>query len=354
MGFFDIFIRHDSDSSNDDSEKYECEYEDECDGVEYIDEEDEEDNQPQKKTRVREDHSLEAPRRRGMNNDTRDDFVAIDFETMTSLRTSACALGMVKVLDGEIVQQYYTLINPIRDEYTDRQPNRLIHGISLEIAEKANTFEELFEGVKQFIGGHKIVCHNKGADISMLESLMEYYGLTGIDTSDVFCTYAATGKSLSECCKDYGIPETDHHNALWDAAACARIYLELIGKPLINLGGGGKFGGTRGSKGSTDINKAHRVRLDESQIENKDTIFFGKTVVITGTFDSYPERDSLAEKLQSLGAKVTSSISKKTNIVLVGQGAGPKKIEKIRELQEQGYDISIMREHQLNAELSRI
>lgn len=290
-------------------------------------------------------HTLEAPRRRSMNNDDRDDFVAIDFETMTSLRTSACSLGMVKVMDGEIVQQFYTLINPVRDEYIDKEPNRVIHGLSLEMVEKAATFEELFEGVRQFIDGYKIICHNKGADIAILNALMVYYGLSGIDTSNVFCTYAATGKSLSQCCKDYGIPETAHHNALWDAEACARIYLELIGKPLISQGGVAPH--TRGDFGLRAVSKEHRARLDDSQIENKGTMFYGATVVITGVFRTYPARDELAKKIQALGAKIAESISGKTQIVVIGENAGPKKLDKIRELQDAGRKIKIIREHQL-------
>ena len=287
---------------------------------------------------------LDPPRRRELNDDCTDDFVAIDFETMTGCRTSACAVGMVKVIDGEIVQQFYSLINPVRDKYTDREPNTRIHGISLETAEKAPTFEELFEGLRLFIGNLPLVCHNKSADIAIIDQLMEYYGLQGLDTSGAICTYQLTKKSLSDCCKEYGIKEDKHHNALWDAEVCARIYLELIGKPLIRQGGNVP---PRVSDESKNVCREHRQRLSESAVENKDTIFYGATVVITGTFDKYPIRDDLAAKIQLLGGRICSSISKKTNIVLVGEGAGPKKIKTINEYKEQGISITILREHEL-------
>lgn len=51
--------------------------------------------------------------------------------------------------------------------------------------------------------------------------------------------------------------------------------------------------------------------------------FFGKTVVITGTFEKYM-RDELSEKMKSLGAKVTGSVSKKTDFLLCGENAGSK------------------------------
>lgn len=290
------------------------------------------------------EYILEQPRRRSMNDDDRDDFVAIDFETMSPLQTSACAIGMVKVIDGEIVKQFYSLINPVRDEYTDKQLNRSIHGIDLATAEKADTFEEIFDEVRSFIGTWPLVCHNSGTDIGILKRLMEFYGLSGINTERVIDTYALTGKSLSDCCKQYGIKEDNHHNALWDAETCARIYLELIGKPLISTAGSSPWGASKDSKRKIDSSRLKR--LDDDQVENKDSIFYKSTVVITGVFEHFPDRDALAAKLQSLGAKVSSSISKKTTHVLVGQGCGPKKLEKIRELQDAGVDIVILREHQ--------
>ncbi len=61
-----------------------------------------------------------------------------------------------------------------------------------------------------------------------------------------------------------------------------------------------------------------------------DSEFSGKTVVITGTFADY-SRDELSDKMRSLGAKVTGSVSKKTDLVLCGENAGSK-LTKARDL----------------------
>lgn len=51
--------------------------------------------------------------------------------------------------------------------------------------------------------------------------------------------------------------------------------------------------------------------------------FMGKTVVVTGTLENY-SRTSIKEKLESLGAKVAGSVSKKTDFVIAGEAAGSK------------------------------
>ena len=56
----------------------------------------------------------------------------------------------------------------------------------------------------------------------------------------------------------------------------------------------------------------------------------GKTVVLTGTLGSM-SRDDAAAALEALGAKVTGSVSKKTNFVVAGADAGSK-LAKAREL----------------------
>ncbi|SFL90734.1 DNA ligase (NAD+) [Paenibacillus sp. 1_12] len=58
-------------------------------------------------------------------------------------------------------------------------------------------------------------------------------------------------------------------------------------------------------------------------IMNADNPFFGKTIVLTGTL-SIMGRDEMGKKLEALGAKITGSVSKKTDIVIAGESAGSK------------------------------
>ncbi|WP_418586018.1 BRCT domain-containing protein, partial [Intestinibacter sp.] len=51
--------------------------------------------------------------------------------------------------------------------------------------------------------------------------------------------------------------------------------------------------------------------------------FNGKTVVVTGTLQNY-SRGEIKAKLEGLGAKVSGSVSKKTDYVIAGEEAGSK------------------------------
>lgn len=66
------------------------------------------------------------------------------------------------------------------------------------------------------------------------------------------------------------------------------------------------------------------------EVEVTENPFMGKTVVATGSLQNY-SRSEIKEKLESLGAKVAGSVSKKTDYVIAGEAAGSK-LTKAQEL----------------------
>lgn len=58
--------------------------------------------------------------------------------------------------------------------------------------------------------------------------------------------------------------------------------------------------------------------------------FYGKTIVLTGNLERHT-REEMTDILEGIGAKVAGSVSRKTDIVIAGPGAGSK-LEKAREL----------------------
>src|SRR5690606_2627699 len=58
-------------------------------------------------------------------------------------------------------------------------------------------------------------------------------------------------------------------------------------------------------------------------IEMEESLFTHKTLVITGTIEGYTRKE-LKDIVERLGGKVTSSVSSKTDYVIVGENPGSK------------------------------
>ena len=91
-----------------------------------------------------------------------------------------------------------------------------------------------------------------------------------------------------------------------------------------------------------NINKLFElgVKINKPQQESITSPFTNKTIVLTGALTNFT-RDELTKVLQSHGANVTSSVSKKTDIVIAGADAGSK-LDKARAL-----NIQVMNESEL-------
>lgn len=81
---------------------------------------------------------------------------------------------------------------------------------------------------------------------------------------------------------------------------------------------------------SEEINIHWQDVTPQTQTTVVDSPFSGKTVVLTGTL-SLLTRDVAKNKLKQLGAKVTGSVSKNTDLVIAGEAAGSK-LDKAQEL----------------------
>ena len=77
------------------------------------------------------------------------------------------------------------------------------------------------------------------------------------------------------------------------------------------------------------LNAGIKINNPTNQISFNENLT-NKTVVLTGSLTKYT-RDDATKILESFGAKVTSSVTKKTNLVIVGESAGSK-LAKAKEL----------------------
>ncbi|WP_058303308.1 3'-5' exonuclease [Gorillibacterium timonense] len=159
-------------------------------------------------------------------------FTAIDFETATSHRGSACSVGLVVVENGQITQKVHQLIQPPGNRY-DRF-NISIHGITPAMTQSAPPFSEVWKELSLFLSQQSVIAHNASFDMSVLRYCLDHTDME-YPTLSYYCTYLLS-KSLwperksyvlSDLSTSFGI-EFEHHRADEDAYACARIALAML------------------------------------------------------------------------------------------------------------------------------
>lgn len=154
-------------------------------------------------------------------------FIALDFETADYGRDSACAVALVTVEKGKIVESFYSLIRPPRKEILFTW----LHGISWSDVDRSPTFGELWPEMAERIAEVDFIsAHNASFDRGVLEACCETFGYTPPQVR-YLCTMRMARQmwdirptKLSDVCHQFSIP-LEHHHAESDALACAKITL---------------------------------------------------------------------------------------------------------------------------------
>lgn len=294
------------------------------------------------------------------------DFVAIDFETANSLRTSVCSIGIVQVKNGKIKEEIHTLINPL-SEFNFY--NTKIHGITEDMVHSAPTFEEFWPTFKGFVDNQTLIAHNASFDISVLRGSLNHFHEPYPDFS-YGCSYQIAKKvwpnlynhKLSTVANYLSI-SLRHHDALEDSRAAALITLEAMKKTNTNsvqeiasmykLKIGTPYPVT---KKTTRVRKTKEDIMVESLVAENTTLdkkhpFYGATIVFTGRMVSMT-RSLAAQYAVNCGASCKGVVDMQTNFLVVGDhdlekyvlGIKSSKMQKVEQMIGQGYPIEIVGE----------
>ncbi len=156
-------------------------------------------------------------------------FTAIDFETANGSPASPCAVGLVKVRDGKLVDGLATLILPPPGFSYFHPGNINVHGIRESDVADGPTWAEVLPLVLAFIGEDVLVAHNANFDMGVLKASAKAIQAP-IPNFNYACTLEVSRKTynlesyrLNSVAYAIGHEEFNHHDALADADACARI-----------------------------------------------------------------------------------------------------------------------------------
>lgn len=262
------------------------------------------------------------------------DFITIDFETATSQRHSPCEIGLTFVKENQIVETKSWLIQPIDNEYEDF--NIYVHGITPENTADKPEFNVIWDEIKPLIENQFLIAHNAGFDMSVLRRTLELYQLP-FPTLDYSCSYIFSKKvweglpayDLKTLCKVNNIA-LNHHRAGADSKATAELAIKAFEiasvktiddfpeKLKTTIGhlydGGYKSSETKRIYKAKDLSKI----ISDPSKHNPDSIFYGRTVVFTGTLSSMIRAEA-QQLIADIGGINGKSVTKDTDFLVVGQ-----------------------------------
>lgn len=277
-------------------------------------------------------------------------FIAFDIRAggLTHDRLSEIAIVVVK--DGVIWDKYFEKIKP---------PKNPLYEVDFKNQDEV-TLKEAWKDIKPYFDDtNYAVAFNLSVHKSNLEKSLAHYGISLPDIEYV-CAYNWAKNTITEIEFPNWDTITDalginlyqsNEPHLSQAIAAAEIVIKL--QKLT----GESIEAYTNQKAAR--NKEGAIRFFRSALEppnfgglaftyDIDMINFdGIATIVTGEFEKFPERDKLCALLADKGALIKSSVNSKTQTVVLGEGAGPSKVQKIKDLIDQGKSITLINESTL-------
>jgi DNA polymerase III epsilon subunit family exonuclease len=158
-------------------------------------------------------------------------YVTFDLET-TDKDVEICEVvevGAVRVVGGEIVDRFHTLVRPYRPITLGATK---VHGYGDADVRGAPSFAEVWPAFRAFIGDDVLIAHNgQHFDIPVLRRLAAGQdgvdGLVFYDTLPLVRSLSRDSAKLEDLALRFGIDGGRAHHALDDAVTLARVYREL-------------------------------------------------------------------------------------------------------------------------------
>lgn len=293
-------------------------------------------------------------------------FVTIDVETANSSSRAICQIGIAKFVNGVVVEEWVTLINP-QDDF-DFYSVRT-HGINKNHVMESPKFPDILDKLKYFLEDSICVSHGS-FDQDALAKAFKKYSIEPLDirwldstvvARQTWFEFSEKGYGLKDLCKKIGY-EFKHHDALEDAKAAGKVLLEalkdseldihswldrLIQPTVTNL----SVDATTLSQAKNQYNWAKNGSIKRTG--NPKGSLYGEVIVFTGQLTKMT-RDQAADLASDTGCKVDENITKKTSFLVFGhqdliQTKGKDKSGthlKAESLNLKGHNISILNENQ--------
>lgn len=308
-----------------------------------------------------------------------DSWTAVDFETANNDRGSACAVGLVRVSNGHIVDRYTTLIRPPEAVSHFSRHNIAVHGITAADVAEAPDWAQVHTRIVEFAQGTPLVAHNAAFDMGVLSRACAHTGLAHPEW-DYACTLALSRRTWTELpdhklptvCAHIGHTLTQHHRADADAEAAARIMIAAMARygttSLLELSGASglklshvpaalapvAFPQPSVAVGAEDrFSRWQRQARTPLPPANPDADptgpLFGRTVCVSGDLHVL-DKTEVWKRVAEAGGHPAKNLTRKTDVLVVGTNDHGGKSSKHRQAEAyiaKGQSIDIIAEDEL-------
>lgn len=296
-------------------------------------------------------------------------YTVIDVELANFRPSSVCQIAIQEVLDGEVVFEASSLINP-QERFSSVCMN--VHGIEYQDVKDAPTFAQYWPTIKEHCLNTVLVAHNAIFDVSALNASLEKYHISLDGDLPYLCTMllakrllpqryaklkkkALPEKALSEedavdygfglaaLCHHYHIDMLKHHDAFSDVVACRCLLQKLLESGELIAADFHEFRRPSSRLAVALASSGYTKPRDLPKIGQS-----GVRYCLTGKF-AYGSRSRVSELAEKTGGIVSNSVQLDTDYLVVGSrrslktGASTKE-QKARQMIKQGYLLAIISE----------
>ncbi|RYC14772.1 exonuclease domain-containing protein [Nocardioides zhouii] len=296
------------------------------------------------------------------------DFTALDFETANAYRGSPCAVGLVRVRDGEAVDERRWLIRPPEQVNYFDAFNTALHGIDASMVRHAPRWNDILPAIVDYIGDDVVVAHNAGFDIGVIRYAC---AVDNIEWPEMrfLCSMVMARRALS--LPSYRLPYVveslgsqmgDHHDPLADAHGVVSVVNGLADAAGVteladlvaahHLGIGHMSSGIYAGSVALGSGGRNFTPIEVNTDADPSGYLYGRVVVFTGTLMSMT-RDVARQECARVGATPEQNTTKRTHVLVVGDinpavlrpGSNVTgKARKAFDLQDGGQPIEVMTE----------
>lgn len=277
-----------------------------------------------------------------------DDYCVLDIETtgLSAYYDEIIEIGILKVRDNEIVDQYSQLIQP---EYEIDGFITELTGITNEMVAGMPSIMEVKDDVLSFIGSDIILGHNTSFDMRFLNAGFHQ------ELSNQYMDTMQFARKLYPDLKHHRLSDmteylrlsNNAHRSIDDCTSTKELYdaeKALMAERGLGIDDLWSHGGGYGYK--IDISSI----VPTAEV-NTDGFFYRRHVVFTGKLEKMIRKDAM-QLVVNLGGILDNTVNKKTNYLILGNndynailhGEKSSKHKKAEQLKLEGHDIEIIDE----------